>query len=403
MRRAAAGSAASVWCRRAAGATPAPVLTDPGEIRRRVEAARPLAGGRIPADIAGRLGATHYDGRYHLTDKPFLVEGAEALHRLGFGVAKFWLNDGRLPGYGYHSDWRLPERPRLVELIRHPYFRAALELPFRTVALVVSPVAGSAQFLDPEHDFAEDEAQVRELAADLLERHRARDITIIVQHWEGDWMLRSRVGDGWPGPPERLERCCDGFVRWLGARQRGVERARREAGATRCRVLHAAEVNRVMDGMRGIPDVTTRVLPRVGLDLVSWSCYDGLADPVKLWQGIEWIRGHLRPAAGCVRGGVYLGEIGMPERERGEAEIVETWDRALGVCLALEVPWIIHWELYCNEPQDGTKDDRRVRKAEELRGFWLVRPDGSLSRSGRYLTDLLAHAGGWLPGSGRGG
>jgi hypothetical protein len=31
-------------------------------------------------------------------------------------------------------------------------------------------------------------------------------------------------------------------------------------------------------------------------------------------------------------------------------EIVEWWDRALGVFFALDIPWMIHWELYCNEP-----------------------------------------------------
>ena len=40
--------------------------------------------------------------------------------------------------------------------------------------------------------------------------------------------------------------------------------------------------------------------------------------------------------------------------------------------------------------------DRTPRKAEDLRGFWFLRPDGSLSHSGKYLTTLLQHAGGKL-------
>jgi hypothetical protein len=49
--------------------------------------------------------------------------------------------------------------------------------------------------------------------------------------------------------------------------------------------------------------------------------------------------------------------------------------------------------LYCNEPIDGRPGDRRVRKAEELRGFWLVRPDGSLGHGARFLGRLLERAG----------
>jgi len=46
---------------------PASFLTPPEEIESRVKAARPLLGGTIPADLAHRLGTTHYDGQYSLT------------------------------------------------------------------------------------------------------------------------------------------------------------------------------------------------------------------------------------------------------------------------------------------------------------------------------------------------
>ena len=86
--------------------------------------------------------------------------------------------------------------------------------------------------------------------------------------------------------PDAEDRC-KGFVHWLTARQRGVARARSETRATQCRVYHAAEVNRVWDSTRGIPTLTTHVLPHVAVDLISWSSYDGMASPVKAWQGLE--------------------------------------------------------------------------------------------------------------------
>jgi hypothetical protein len=98
---------------------------------------------------------------------------------------------------------------------------------------------------------------------------------------------------------------------------------------------------------------------------------------------------------------VFLGEIGEPENLPGktEAGIVDLWDWAMGVCFALDVPWIVHWELFCNEPNDGTKPNRRVRKQEELKGFWFVRPDGSLGHGARYISHLIQHAGSTLPDS----
>ena len=374
-------------------------LTPAAEIEERVRQARPLFGGKIPADLADRLGATHYDGHYFLTQKPYLIEGAEAIQRLGMRVAKFWLREDKLAGYNYNSDWRIPPDARLVDVLRHEYFVAALALPFRTVVFEIFPLSQKpGAFLDIASDFADEEKQFYEVATHLLTAYRDRPVNFILQHWEGDWMLRGAAGAQWANtPPEELQRRCDGFIRWLAARQRGVTRARAAAGSTRCQVYHAAEVNRVWDGTKGIPTLTTHILPHVTLDLVSWSSYDGMKSAVAAWQGVELIRQHMRPSPVLGQRAVFIGEIGKPEQGVSPAALREWWDRAMGVFFALDIPWILQWELYCNEPKDGKKWDRRVRRAEELRGFWLIRPDGSLSHAANYLTSLLAHAGGSLP------
>jgi hypothetical protein len=358
-------------------------------------------GGRIPADLADRLGATHYDGRYFFTQKPYLLEGCDALRKLGMGVAKFWFGR-RLSGYNYNSDWNFREGARLVEVAQHRYFREAFDYPFRTFLLEVFPV-GPGRFLDPRTNYEEDERQMEELASYLFQTYREREVTFVLQHWEGDWMFRGRAGHRWPvgGPPD-IDVRVRGFVDWLAARQRGVERARRAAGGAKCRVLHAAEVNKVWDGEAGIPTLTTHVLPHVALDYVSWSCYDGMASAVHTWQGIELIRRHMRPSPYFGTPAVFIGEVGRPENGLSEAEVTDWWDRAMAVFFALEMPLIVHWELYCNEPKDGNKSIRTVLGAEQLRGFWLIRPDGSLSWSARYLKRLLEHAGGTLKGGSRG-
>jgi len=388
------------WASSAFPAADAVLLTPPEEIERRVRKARPLLGGPIPADLKDRLGATHYNGRYFLTQEPYLIEGCKALLKLGMRVAKLWFGP-QLSGYSYNSDWKLSPAARLVEVARHPYFVEAFSMPFTTFVLEIQPVERrGARFQDATNDYAEDERQFFELAAHLFKTYRNRAVTFILQHWEGDWMLRGKGGLMWEkgGPPDAKDRCA-GFVRWLAARQRGVSRARAEAGPTKCRVYHAAEVNRVWDAVLGIPTITSDVLPHVAVDLVSWSSYDGMSSPVKTWQGLELIRHYALPSPVFKKPVVYIGEIGRPEQGRSEVEIVAWWDQAMGVFLAQEVPWILHWELYCNEPKDGNQRDRDVRHADELRGFWLIRPDGSLSYSGKYLKALLDHAGGALPES----
>ena len=99
---------------------------------------------------------------------------------------------------------------------------------------------------------------------------------------------------------------------------------------------------------------------------------------------------------------VFLGEIGIPEqRYEGLTEfapVVKRWDAYIGVCMALKIPWLIQWELYCNEPKN--EDLRKlvdVRKTDEMRGFWPIRPDGTMGFAAQYFDMLLKHAGGRLP------
>ena len=385
----------------AVAAETGPRLTPASEIEERVRAARPLRGGRIPADFAKRFGATHYDGRYHFTDKPYLIEGAERMRELGMGLAKFWLHEDDLPGYRYNSDWGIPLDGPMVDILRHPYFREALAVPFSTIFLEVFPLTGSkTTFFDTDSDYANEEEQFHAVASHLLETYAGRDVTFVLQNWEGDWVFRHNDRSTWEQTPaEVVARRAVLFARFLAARQRGVERARRDHPSSKCRVLHCAEVNRVIDATKGIPTVMTHVLPQVAVDLVSWSCYDGLDSPVKLWQGIELLRHHMKPSPALGGKQVFIGEIGEPENipNKNEAGVIDLWDRSMAVCFELDIPWIVHWELFCNEPNDGTKPDRRLRKAEELKGFWYVRPDGSLGWGAKYLDSLLKHAGGTLP------
>ena len=371
-------------------------LTPPAEIEARVRAAQPLLGGAIPTDIASRLGATHYGGKYFLTQEPYIIEGCKALQRLGFGIAKLWFG-ASLPGYGWNSDWKLNRDSRLAEVAKHPYFVESFAMPFRTFALEIEPIDRGA--FNDKTTFKADEEQFYELALHLLKTYAEREVTFILQHWEGDWMLRGEAGKKWEAgdTPEALERAA-AFARWLQARQNGVNRARKEIGATRCRVFHASEANRVLDSLQGVPTICTHVLPQVSLDMVSWSSYDGMDNAVKAWHGLDIISHYARTAPDGKPAKIFIGEVGLPESGRNEAEIRKFWDVAMGVFIARDIPYIIHWELYCNEAKDpATQNEKRPRTLEEMRGFWLLRPDGSHSHALKYFEVLLQHAGKQLP------
>lgn len=365
------------------------------EVLERIEAARPSRGGMIPADLPRRFGIAHVDPKYRFTTKPILVEGAEKILETPARAAKFWLMD--LAGvYRINSDWRpLRGDSDFVERIKHPYFTAALALPFETVALEVGSAPGTRMFA-PDEDYARDEQEMEALTRHLLATYADKPCTFILQNWEGDWIVRGDDKDWAKRVPPTAQARLDSMAAWWRARQRGVSRARKEARpGGRCSVLHAAEVNRVADAWRGIPVATTHSLPQAPVDLVSWSCYDGINDPTTAWQCLELLHEHARTENGTPAP-IMIGEIGRPEAGQREQAVVDWWDQALGILFAWGVDSIFHWELFCNEPRDVSRRNTDLGpnvRSDEMRGFWWFRPDGTTSWGGEYLGRVLARAG----------
>ena len=370
------------------------------QILEKINRSRPSLGGPIPKNFKNMIGATHMDGQYYFTKEPYIIEGAKKMYELGYGILKLWFSkaDGNAGGYKYNSDWKLTRTMSLKELAEHPYYKEVFNMPFKVFALNINEGFGGASAEDQTDRLKRIENEFYELTKYLITQFRERDVTFILELWEGDWFMRggTQPSAHW----KKGEVPADASIRvknmidWLTARQNGVDRARKELGKSKCKVFNAAEVNKVYDGMEGIPTITTDVLPKVKVDMVSWSSYDGKsADGLKMYKGIDFIRQHLIPTS-YMKGKkvVFIGEIGEPENMNSQTResIRKFWDVMLGVYLAQEIPYIIHWELYCNENKDGSpRMQNRSKTAEELRGFWLIRPDGSKAWAQEYFEEIL--------------
>lgn len=395
-------------------------FSDTNRIIMEISRHQPLKGAKIPIDIKTQIGATHVAGKYFFTKEPYLIEGSRKMNELGFGVLKLWFrkNGG---GYPFNSNWNIDKNISLKELANHPYWQKCFDMPFSTFALSVE----GAGVNSTDSSAAAEKKEIYELSKFLLEKYRNRNVTFIIHNWEGDWMMRGGTGSEarWSRTPGQLIKAVDGdrytvkvpsdstkrinaMAKWFTARQDGISKARGEVKGSKCKVYHAIEANKVMDSRDGIPGIVNSVLPLVETDMVSWSCYDGLDESgVNLYKGIQYIKNQIVPTK--YMGGkkiVFLGEIGIPE-QRYEglttlAPVVKRWDAYVGVCQALKVPYLIQWELYCNEPKDESlRNLVEVRTTDEMRGFWLIRPDGSKGFAMQYFDLLLRYAGKKIPTS----
>jgi len=333
-------------------------------------------------DVRKILGVTHVSGAYHLTNGDFLAEGAEQVLALGSRVIKLYLHKPER-SYPFGIEW--PKVDSQVALAKTPPFRRALGMPFKTIILTAYAMGRFEHYwtrgITPEQE-ADETRRFYHLAKHLLTAYRGTGKTFVLQHWEGDWAIRGSFNARVDPKPEAIR----GMIRWLNARQAGVDKARAECGQRGVRVLHAAEVNRVVETMvRGRPGVVDKVLPHTKVDLVSYSAWDGQGNPNTFRRALDFIAKHTpdRPPFGARN--VYVGEFGGPENEFGRPRVRRTVENVVRISLEWGCPYVVYWQVYCNEPKH-----RPVRKNEDVRGFWLIRPDGSKSPTWDYFRRLLA-------------
>lgn len=326
--------------------------------------------------VAMPLGVAHIGGLYSFTDQDFLNEGAAVIREIGARCIKVALTldtanpTGRM--YPFHSYW--PDVATLDALAGTPYFKALFSKDFDTFILVSFRPGKSPDYWRNDFSLADEHAEEACFAAltrALLEAHADIEKTFVIQNWEGDWAVRGSF-DPQSTPTD------DTFAvmtRWLAARQRGVDRGRADIRESRSRVLHACEVNLVKQAMVGaMPSVTTRVLPQVPVDLVSYSAWDTRESPELFGKAIDFIAAHHKEMPTTVGCGVSIGEFGIPETEASPDQVLERCRALVATAQQRACPYAVYWQLYCNEALV-----RPPVHNEDFKGYWLIRPDGTRS------------------------
>jgi hypothetical protein len=334
----------------------------------RPTAAEPPA---IDADVAAYnyvLGTQTFGITYQFTSKNSLVETAEAIRRLGSNAIKFFA------GRGAAGQYRMtlpPAIASLTALVRdEPSFRAVLDMPFAHYVLWAYTFADD----DWRHGLSAERRdavyrEFNEFCAYLLTAYRGSGKTFYLGHWEGDWTLLGHT-DRTKDPPEEAVR---GMIEWLNIRQKALDDAVRAHGQNGVRVYHYTEVNLVAKALegRGVT-VTTHVLPHVDVDFVSYSAYDTLdfADGTRteaLTKALDFIAAKMRPKPAIAGRRVFIGEYGFPLELMQTPARQDAATRAVARAgLAWGCPFVLYWELYCNE----------LAKDGKHRGFWLIDDKG---------------------------
>ena len=344
-----------------------------GETTRGPARGRP---GPQPEDVAREVAAFNYvlgtqtiGVKYGFSEQTRLVETASAIRKMGSNILKISM------GQGYAKHYNLAKRDgvaSLVELARdEPSFRTVLDMPFATYLIWAYPfVGGDTVWKDGfgEGERRAEHERILAFSSYLLEAYRGTGKTFLLGHWEGDWYLHPGYNRTATPSPVAVR----GMIEWLNTRQQAVEEAKRRHPDSDVRLYHYTEVNLVRKAMRGESCLTNDVLPHTGVDYVSYSCYDTI-NRVRghagrdLHGALDHIESKLRPKEGIAGKRVFIGEYGFPLDGRTTPDQQDEYSR--DVCrAALEwgCPFVLYWEMYCNEIRDGRH-----------RGFWLIDDKGA--------------------------
>lgn len=344
------------------------------------------------------LGTTHVTGRYFHTKKDYLNEGADEVLAMGSRVIKLWFYAKRHEHppsvYPFNSEWEKVDD--LVEGAKLPYWKDIFDKPFTAYILCVTSLGRNDDYWvdGVSQEEARDETQqFYELTKHFLTTYQGTGKTFVLQHWEGDWMTRARHENQFDENDFPSSFVFNNMIKWLNARQAGVNKAREECGQNGVHVFHAAEVNRVVKSMlEDKPNMVNRVLPFTNVDMVSYSAYDSIFSVVEgledlFGPALEYIKKNLPPSAIFGDDSVYLGEFGVPENEYTQEQTQKVLRNSVQIALDKKCPYIIYWQLYCNESKPGIASPSWNN--DDYRGFWLIRPDGSKTWVWHYFHDVL--------------
>lgn len=341
-------------------------------------------------------GIAHADGNYGFTQENYLQEGAERIQQLGSDSIFIYLTPQfrtNYPDKGSIS-WPAQDPSYISDLVQAQPYAKVLNMPFKTIVLTTYTFANDdhvAGFAANGNIQAEED-EFYNLATYLFKTYANTGKTFILKNWEGDW-----IGlQGYDTTQNISGGMVKDMIAWLSARQRGVTRARQDAGnPSGVNVFNAVEVNRVLDyAQKGMNRVVDAVVPAVGADMVTYSSYDSTlagSDPnsmqAAMTQALNTIYRFAPDPLGLGSKRVLISEYGLFENSQ-ESEAIWRTKTLLSQAQSIGLAGAFMWNVFDNEchesngqtaPIDTSLGDPNRPIDSECRGLWAVRPDGSTS------------------------
>jgi len=350
-----------------------------------------LSSGARKAPFSVSVGTQTIGVKYRFSEDPALVETAKAIRNLGCDTLKLSVSPKYDRDYGIR---RRPDIKTALDLItKEPSYKQVFDMPFRNIMFWLYPFSETwTTFRTGEIPEAETRAsykEIHDLTAYLLKTYSGSGKSFFIGNWEGDWHLTGTYDHSVDASPKAIK----GAIAWFKLRQQAVADARRDTPHHNVEVYFYVELNLVKKAMESDrPAIVNKVLPHIETDYVSWSSYDTTIKAAKrggaegrrmVFDALDYIERHL-PDSDIPGKRVMIGEYGYklemvkdPKVQKEHTAAVAKWGLEWGC------PFILYWELYCNEinPHNG-----------KHRGYWLIDDRGTRQPVWTLHRDFLKKA-----------
>lgn len=338
------------------------------------------------------VGTQSIGAKYKLSDEPLLVESAMQIHRMGSDVLKIAVTPKYPDDYMMTKD---PEIRTILDLFqRKPEFAEVCGMPFSHLQVWIYPFSDTRSAFRlghvPEAEARQVYREIYDFTAHLLKTYSGTGKSFYLGNWEGDWHLQEERYDHAYDPDETAIR---GAIDWFNLRSKAVADARRDTPHEGVQVFFYIEINHVRKALtEDRPALVNRVLPHIDTDYVSWSSYDitkeaatrgGEEGRKMVMDALNYIEAHL-PPSDLPGKRVMIGEYGYESAFAGSPQKQAQYSAEL-IKWGLEwgCPFILYWQLYCNEVD---------AKTGRHRGFWLIDNQGEKQPVWHLFTGFLSKA-----------
>ena len=338
------------------------------------------------ADLSSFIGLQHFQPCYFINATlPCLLDGAQLINsRVGSRLFKFALKQSTPQMYPWNNvgQWAWPRSvSSLAELASTNQIRTLLSQTFLGTNFTTFVIWAYTIGLDDGYwcrgvitdaDQEKETTQFHDLTLHLMSSYAGSGVTFVLEHWEGDWAARcGNYNTSVPPAPQVVSN----MVKWLQARQSGVESGRRTWCALQrdtlnapldcadqkeimrtaaVSVMNSCEVNLVLASIQSaFPNLIRSVVPHVSLDMLSYSSYEAQSNPQLLGSALDFMYSQMNKSTGAPQRPIFITDWGVPLEQVDPAQAVAVAKTVLSTALSRSfVAHIFHWQIINNELKD---------------------------------------------------